>query len=414
MILALGADNVESELKTVLGNEQVQAFFQEFEPTGAGHFGLALIRLIVSCCSFSPNGTVSFDGDEFLVNLEELRHTVQTGVIKYSHALRLVNIDINQDFELASGVLFRKLDSQVVNRRYPVTLEFTPISSLIEKYWLLHRVEVSTQKTCRPAQFEASTTLDADESLVRSILDTFALTTMPRPYVTHVVFESPLETRCCHWGSGDFRFKPYMLSDPDIAALKSAYRFLQNAQDDPTLVSATDRFILGKSRSSHNSREMNRPNWDKLVDYAIAMETLLLTVNGTSSNQELSYRFRLNGSSLLPMASDDHSQAVFYALKCFYELRSIIVHGGGETRIEKCAKSFLSHLQIWAKDEHNSHEVFELVIEKIESWITAVLFHLHTLPKLDRPYRAKDGWEKLLWRYSAAGRVAGGINDSDL
>jgi hypothetical protein len=62
---------------------------------------------------------------------------------------------------------------------------------------------------------------------------------------------------------------------------------------------------------------------DKIVDYAIGLEALLL---GDSNQGELSYRFRLRGAMILGEVGEDRHQAL-KDFKDFYDARSAIVHG---------------------------------------------------------------------------------------
>jgi len=62
---------------------------------------------------------------------------------------------------------------------------------------------------------------------------------------------------------------------------------------------------------------------DKIVDYAIGLEALLLC---DSKQDELSYRFRMRGAMVLAEVGEDRHQA-FQNLKDLYNARSTIVHG---------------------------------------------------------------------------------------
>lgn len=63
---------------------------------------------------------------------------------------------------------------------------------------------------------------------------------------------------------------------------------------------------------------------DRIVDYAIGLEALVL--KGDQEQGELSYRFRLRGAMVLAETGEDRHQA-FQNLKDFYNARSTIVHG---------------------------------------------------------------------------------------
>ena len=63
---------------------------------------------------------------------------------------------------------------------------------------------------------------------------------------------------------------------------------------------------------------------DRIVDYAIGLEALLLTA---SEKDELIYRFALRGAIVLGESGEDKHQA-FQNLRNFYKARSTVVHGG--------------------------------------------------------------------------------------
>lgn len=68
---------------------------------------------------------------------------------------------------------------------------------------------------------------------------------------------------------------------------------------------------------------------DRIVDYAIGLEALLLTA---SEKDELSYRFALRGATVLGGSGEDKHQA-FQNLRDFYNARSTIVHGGSVSKL---------------------------------------------------------------------------------
>lgn len=68
---------------------------------------------------------------------------------------------------------------------------------------------------------------------------------------------------------------------------------------------------------------------DRIVDYAIGLEALLLTA---SEKDELSYRFALRGATVLGESGEDKYEA-FQNLKAFYKARSTIVHGGPVSKL---------------------------------------------------------------------------------
>jgi len=67
---------------------------------------------------------------------------------------------------------------------------------------------------------------------------------------------------------------------------------------------------------------------DQLVDYVVGLETLLAP---DTESQEIAFRFRLRGASLLPEAFGSTSERISL-MKKFYDVRSRAVHGEDQTQ----------------------------------------------------------------------------------
>lgn len=145
---------------------------------------------------------------------------------------------------------------------------------------------------------------------------------------------------------------------------------------DAVLQQAINRFLVAKTRV--------RPI-DRMVDFAIAWESLLLTSKGDEPQQELSYRFRLNGSSVLSKATKGLSRTnAFSRMKSVYDVRSAIVHGGLPTKIEKRVKS-------------NGFASLEALAAATEADFRNSVIWMNRLNVKSRPYNCEGGWERLLW-----------------
>jgi hypothetical protein len=81
---------------------------------------------------------------------------------------------------------------------------------------------------------------------------------------------------------------------------------------------ALHRFVLGVGRES---------GADSIVDFAIALESILLPYDEDARHSDLGYRFRLHGACYL---ADDlaERQALARQLTSLYDVRSRLVHGG--------------------------------------------------------------------------------------
>lgn len=122
-------------------------------------------------------------------------------------------------------------------------------------------------------------------------------------------------------GSGGSFFRPhtsvgprYILSKDEIPAFKSFWMNYrrQRAQKHRRIDLALRRFNLAYERMLLE---------DRLIDYIIAMEALLL-----KEQDELAYRLSLRGSRLLGSDSEARHQ-IYTRLRTAYKLRSNIVHG---------------------------------------------------------------------------------------
>ena len=85
---------------------------------------------------------------------------------------------------------------------------------------------------------------------------------------------------------------------------------------------ALQRLSMGSSRSSAT---------DALVDFVIALEALLLPYDSHTRHGDLSHRFRLHGAHYLASKKADRTH-VYDQLRDLYDLRSRIVHGGGNKK----------------------------------------------------------------------------------
>ena len=164
----------------------------------------------------------------------------------------------------------------------------------------------------------------------------------------------------------------------DINNINISYDLLSGGRSgDKTLSRALHRFLLGRNRSDLV---------DKLVDYVISWEALLLTQEGSAIKQELSYRFSMNGSSLINAVDKKQGKhELLKKLKVAYSTRSTLVHGGSDADMNK-------DLQ---KGTFNS---LQELCDFLEMNFRNSLFWLYKLKPKDRPYKKHHGWEELIWK----------------
>lgn len=407
----LSLRSLAEELAVILGKDNVAKFFGARPPGLAG----VLVDLLFHNC-FTPNReSMSLNKEAFIDGLAQVSECVRQGEMEYRIMLRLVNFNIKNDFRLGEA-LIRTLPKKEIQRKYPINREYEAVSSMVERHWLNHRVEAVFTRKGTPADMSRDCSIETFDALERSITHAFVLSgvvegNIPHvtniPYVTHIMLDSPIwQIRHIHRAVSSLISQPESLSTEAVERLRVAQRVLQNAEKDRILQMAIDRFIVGKKREIHHPNRTNQPNWDKVVDYVIAMESLFLTINGTAVDNEPSYRFRLNGSSLLSQSCDVERRRALDALKNLYELRSRVVHGGNDSAILKAADKFIDVLGI--DDTSHKHPLGRLILvcRQVEEWLRRMILHLAEVPIAKRPYKKQGAWEDMLWNSPDAANPA--------
>lgn len=173
-------------------------------------------------------------------------------------------------------------------------------------------------------------------------------------------------------------FPEVVISNTQAKQILTAYELLSGGgrEKDKVLLRALQRFFIGRQR--HNPV-------DKLIDYVISWEAILLTQKGSPIKQELIYRFSVNGSSLLAyVLNNKDRKELFEKMKCAYATRSTVVHGGSDTEIKNKLKtgSFLD---------------LNDVCKFLEDSFRRTVWWLINFDRSKRPYYKDNGWEDLLW-----------------
>lgn len=164
----------------------------------------------------------------------------------------------------------------------------------------------------------------------------------------------------------------------DIPGIIKAYELVRgrSTEIDRVIARAFHRFLLGRKRMDLV---------DKLIDYVISWESLLLTKEGNPATNELSYRFSINGSSLITAISKTEDRKKhFKMMRSIYTLRSDIVHGGDDKKITKNL-------------DHSEFDSLNEACEFLEDHFKKAIWWLTSISSKERPYMKKDGWEELLW-----------------
>jgi hypothetical protein len=117
-------------------------------------------------------------------------------------------------------------------------------------------------------------------------------------------------------------WEKYILKADEVDELRELWRKYRSVrwQEHSFLRVGVDRLNLGIERERAE---------DKLIDYAISLEALLLSCIGKKEIGELKFRLALRGAKLLGQDGAERTR-IYRRLKDAYDVRSDIVHGESE------------------------------------------------------------------------------------
>ena len=407
IIIKLDLRDISQRFARVVGINRVDNFYAGCHPLevdGIFHLGLPMADIISA--SVRNGESLYLDNQYLLERFSRLAEAIQSGEIEYSISMRLVNIDIEHEFALAPGIQFKKFMPQVLLDRYPSHPQFTQLHPLAAPHNEKHCVEAVIYGKAKLVDVKKRMNVKELDAIVNSIRHTFLFSDLSGrcvPNVTHIKFRSAAESSNHDRGVSSFNFEPHLLTSDEVAEAQNAYALLQDADNDRVLSTVIDRFILGMKRGTHHPNRINEPNWDKIVDYIIAMETLFLTVDDGEVTGELAYRFRMNGSSIISAATGQSREKIFDALNDLYSLRSKVVHGSEDSKILKLANHLIGLLGIECENHRHSLGRLMLVDKQVREWLKKSIVYVATIERKDRPYRKHHGWERLVWDNASGG-----------
>ncbi len=327
---------------------------------------------------------------------------ISEGKMPYSIRHRLVNIAIDKSFIIEETenrkVFLQNISDEELLKKYPPD-DF--VNQICRPHWKNHKVEVVFEFVGLPKDVEEHTNIKGEDDLIKTITNSITISRILRNsevYSTHMLLEAPMKKILLSRGFGGYTFNPVQFTKEDIENVKRNYNVISKTKTDKVLQTSIDRFLIGLKRDFQHPNKVNVPNWDKIVDYVIACETLFLTINKNSDEKgELSYRFKLNGCSLISAFCKLDKRDIFSALGDIYTIRSKVVHGCQEKDILKPVNKFIQRLNI--DNSEHKHDIGRLILisSQIEEWISNVYTYLITLEKENRPYNKEGGWEALLW-----------------
>ena len=329
--------------------------------------------------------SVTIDLTGALRYFEKLRDTFSARRLYFEASARLLGVNLSRKELSLSDVRIVRLTIKERNERQPL-LNTAYRSDWMSQQLLFHPVElrvafvVSVDTFQEGALFKAhgkasSMAKDYFERAKNAVLLTTDGKAVLRGFqltggLETIPIGMPLETQLPP-------FVPTMLRQSQFENLNKAYNLVSGGKNiDQILRRSVHRFVLGRGRTDQN---------DKLIDYVTAWETILLTQNSTAAMHELSYRFAVNGSSLISRLKGAQSPIECYRkMKAAYAVRSEIVHGATRGRQLKTSRS---------GEFANVGEVCNY----LESKFREVVFFLADWPASGRPYHRQNGWEELLW-----------------
>lgn len=350
-----------------------------------GTFDGVLQHILTSTCRITRRKIV-FNHVEALSKLRQLRDTLTNKHIKYIASTRLIGATLTlKRMSLPDEVEILRLTTKEQNDKQPLIQPYYAFGmhdmrfsdSLLE---LNLPITVPVDHSQEGAFFKANNdALQNARNIFGNILDSILVAVSGKAMLGSIELHGGIEQM--QVGQSIPQGMPphinITIRKGDLNNISTAYELVSGGRKgDKTLSRALHRFLLGRKRSDLV---------DKLVDYVISWEALLLTQEGNPIAQELSYRFALNGASILSAADNriDRFESN-KKMKAAYSVRSTIVHGGGDTEIDKALK----------KGNFNN---LGSLCDYLETSFRSSIIWLASKDAKERPYRKNNGWEELIW-----------------
>lgn len=339
--------------------------------------------------------------EKFVKFVNFLLSDIKIGKTSYSISFRIINISIEEDIIFENNenkkIYLHKIENAQVEKKYPKDNYVNKLFT--SELWVKHDTEFILEKKGTLKDIKEDSSIEGTNRLENILINTFLLSGFgsPHPYASHSIINSLYKKTRTSQSIGSFQLMPKKISSTQAQELIKAYNVIHKVNEDNILESAFDRFLIALKQDNQHPNKINIPNWDKIVDFAIAFETLFLTVNTNALKSELSYRFQLNGSSLLSKVVETEKRNLFKALNKLYSIRSNIVHGGKEKDLIKLIDSFLKILSI--DDSNNKHSIGKLILitKQLEEWLKLIFYYLTDIEIKNRPYNKEGAWEDYLW-----------------
>jgi hypothetical protein len=311
------------------------------------------------------------------------------------YRIHLLNIALPRDAVLSPTVSLRILSEEEICRNYPFDEARHGRPYFNRTDWLNHKVEAVIRIASTDAEIFELCTYKAIDELEKKFTHAHLLCCFDdstRVYSTYrrvLVNGIPQQLSLSH--IYNYTIDPRVLSESDLSLLTRCFSLLCCEMRDKFLDRSIDKFLAGRKQDIQHPNTTNTPNWDKIMDYVVALEAILLS--GTKS--ELTLRFKLNGAWLLSKAYAIDRKTAFTALGHLYSLRSSVVHGYDLPNAKKSAQGFLGTLAPLKSEKLDDLELITLISRIIEIWLQNLFFYLVQIPEQSRPYMCEGSWEDM-------------------
>lgn len=345
-----------------------------------------IIQKILSDAMSVDNDKIMVDPDVAKSALKNFITYLNSQEISYEAKCRLVGVKLTStSISISDEIQLIKLTDEELNERQPYT---DAPHSIFGFYLLEHDTEVRFTLTIivnTNDELPLLATMNSAQSEMNCYLeDIISTLRLCKPGIVELGprgASSFVVDTAAYFGTEAlpvvWNLSKMEIGDSDIELLQESYRLIRECRlNDKILDRALHRFLLARQRQNL---------YDRLVDFVISWESILLTVNNNAIQDELSYRFSINGANILKASNAETNCHIGHRLmKMVYSIRSSIVHGASNDDIKK----ELTKLHIDSMDS---------LLVTIEDKLRQVIFWISKLDLKDRPYIKLGGWEQLLW-----------------
>jgi Apea-like HEPN len=317
-----------------------------------------------------------FNSTHLLNELERLLAMISGGFHNIILTARLHGVKLESDsIEIETGISLVRLDKQAINERQPLITRSSFSPAILD--YSDSNVEIIIQEKYEISLGHRANWREELELKLENIVKAVKLHRHGNFQVYPEVYHSSLAGELGQFSQCEPKVTrdKVLLSSSDRDDLRKSCAVVNIISQDSVLKRSFSRFLIGVDE---------RIPEEQIVDFVIAWESILQTVNGASNKAELVYRFSLNGAAVL--CAVDNAREFTQAqtlMKEIYNIRSAIVHGGDSEAIVKNLKKI-------------DFDSLDSLNNKIAELYRKVIFWLSGLEKEERPYHKNFGWELLL------------------